>query len=162
MGLQRLIAARPKVTMRSLAGWISPGEWLRMRAVAAGIAEPPLLVDGRLAEEALELHRRIIALVSTALFEPANGGQATSTRSEPFQKLVQCLEYSLSVIVAAVPDPGFAYLCELAASIPPRDPPAGRSTPHTVFTRLLKANLRKNRLKRYFAPKVEEVLALLQ
>ena len=43
MAIQRLIAGQPQKTLVALDGWIAPGHWLAMRAVAAGVAEPALL-----------------------------------------------------------------------------------------------------------------------
>ena len=159
MGLQRIIAARPKPALRSLSGWVAAGDWSEMRAVAAGVAEPPLLKDPVVAQESLRLHRNIMDHVLYALTQPSNGSGSRSTGSEAFQKLTQCLEYSLSVVVAAQPEDGFAYLDELASSLPPN---GGKYSAGAILHRLLKENLKKNRLKRYFPEHVENVMTYLQ
>lgn len=157
MALQRVIPSRPRVCLRSLEGWIAPGEWYTMRAVAAGVAEPALLADDYIAVRSLDLHRRILNEVREALTEPpSNGGPV---QSESFRKLLQCLEYSLSVVVAAMPEEGFAYLDELAGTIPPN---GGRYSAGAVLQRLLKENLKKSRLKRFYAKDVASVMSALQ
>lgn len=128
-----------------------------MRAVAAGVAEPAILADDYIAVRSLDLHRRILGEVREALTEPPkNGGPV---QSESFRKLLQCLEYSLSVVVAAMPEEGFAYLDELAGTIPPN---GGRYSAGAVLQRLLKENLKKSRLKRFYPRDVENVISALQ
>ena len=105
-GLQRLLATRRPETINTLAEWVADGNALEMRAVAAALAEPDLLRDGDFAVSALNLHRAII-------------GQAlklSDRRSEGFRKLRQALGYTLSVITAAIPEAGFAFLQDLAQS----------------------------------------------
>ena len=63
MAIQRLIEARPKRALSTLEGWIQNDDWLAMRAVAAGVAEPRLAKEQAIAEQALKLHRAIVACI---------------------------------------------------------------------------------------------------
>jgi hypothetical protein len=137
MGLQCLLAKERERTLAELAAWLQPGAWLAMRAVAAGVADPPLLRDTQTARAALTLHRKIFEELQTA------GPQERA--SAAFKTLKQGLGYSLSVAVAALPSEGFAYLHQLAGSLD-RD-----------VQRILDENLKKARLTRNFT---EEVAAL--
>ena len=135
MGLQDLMASNAAAALRALGTWIQPADWLAMRAAAAGVAEPRLLHAAAVAAAALELHRRIIAAVLAA----------SDRKSAEFKALRQGLGYSLSVVVVAAPQQGFAYLAELAAS------------PDEDAQWILRENLKKNRLAK---PYSRQVLAL--
>ena len=100
-----------------------------MRAVAAAVAEPELLQDQSAALDALQLHKRILARVSGV----------EQTRSEAFRVLRKGLAYTLSVVVCAVPEEGFAYMSQLL------DEPA----PDVRW--IVRENLKKNRLQRPYA-----------
>ena len=110
-----------------------------MRAVAAGVAEPPLLIDQRAALGALDLHKRIIDRVLAS-------GDRTS---ESFRTLRKGLGYSFSVVVGACPEDGFVYLEELAA------------TSDMDVRWIVRENLKKKRLAGRFPREVERVLALM-
>jgi hypothetical protein len=62
MGLQYLMAKNSDC-LEALEAWISDERWLVLRAVVAGVAEPPLLKDEGIAKAALGLHQGIIARV---------------------------------------------------------------------------------------------------
>jgi hypothetical protein len=106
MGIQRLIAKRGQSALNELDGWVAKNEWFVMRAVAAGVAEPALLKDESTAKHALELHKKIFALIL------ATGERKTIG----FKALRQTLGYSLSVVISATPKHGFEYLQRLAES----------------------------------------------
>jgi len=112
-------------------------DWLAMRAVAAGVAEPPLLKDRALAQTALKLHEKILAKFSGA----------SDRKTAEFKTLRQALGFTLSVVVAAVGDEGIRYLQELASS---KDPDVRW---------VVKENLKKDRLKRLY-PKQVKALGL--
>ena len=135
MALQRLIRTQPEETLKQLASWIEKDNWLVMRAVAAGVAEPPNLKDKKTTEAALKLHRRIFAQIL-----------ATNERSSTeFKTLKQALGYSLSVVIHAIPKEGFQYLQQLADS------------QDADVQWIVKENLKKNRLTKNFP---EEVAAI--
>jgi len=134
MGLQRLIAKEGRAALKELDGWIEDDEWLAMRAVAAGVAEPALLGDEQTAIDALELHKKIFAQMLAA----------KERRSQEFKTLRQALGYSLRVVVCAAPKSGFDYVRRLVET---RDPD---------IMWLLKENLKKNRLTKNFPSEVAE------
>jgi len=142
MGLQHLLARERDRTLAELAVWVQPGAWLAMRAVAAGVAEPPLLRDTQTARAALTLHVTILDQLQTA------GAQERT--SAAFKTLKQGLGYSLSVVVAALPPEGFAYLHQLAGSSD-RD-----------VQWILKENLKKARLTRNFPEEVAMIKACVE
>lgn len=137
MGLHHLLARERDRTLAEVATWVQPGAWLAMRAVAAGVAEPPLLRDAQTARAALTLHVRITDQLQTA--DPQERSSAA------FRTLRQGLGYSLSVVVAALPPEGFACVHQLAGSLD-RD-----------VQWILRENLKKTRLTRRFP---EEVAAI--
>jgi hypothetical protein len=139
MGLQCLLAKERERTLAELAAWLQPGAWLAMRAVAAGVAEPALLRDAQTARAALAVHVKIIEQLQTA------GAQERTSLA--FKSLKQGLGYSVSVVVAALPPEGFAYLHQLAGSLD-RD-----------VQWILKENLKKARLTRKFPEEVAAIKA---
>jgi len=138
-GLQRLMAVRGRQTLEALETWVAGGDPLEMRAVAAGVAEPPLLQDAAMAMMALQLHRDIVA----RLLEMDN------RKSGAFRVLRRGLGYTLSVVVCAVPQEGFAFLAELAESND-RD-----------VRWIVRENLKKSRLIRPFPREVESLKTLV-
>jgi hypothetical protein len=137
--IQRAAPADPEGTRVLLEEWAAGGSWLLCRAVAAGTADPPLLRDPAWAAAALRCHEVILARLAAA------GGR----RDSEFKVLRQGLGFSLSVVVAASPEAGFALLRRLAA-IPDRD-----------LAWVLRSNLGKARLARGYAGEVAAVRSLL-
>ncbi len=138
MALQDLIAVQPVATLQVLGTWIQANDWLAMRAVVAGVAEPRLLRDPSVTVTALELHRQVLAHMI-----------ASHIRSEPFKVLRKALGYTLSVVTATLPDAGFAYLRILAAS----------DDKDVLW--IVRENLKKSRLTKVFPADVAELKALL-
>jgi hypothetical protein len=139
MGIQKLVAKQSENTLKRLESWIEKNEWLAMRAVAAGIAEPALLRDEQTARGALELHKKIFAQIFVA------GERKTAE----FRTLRQTLGYSLSVVTCASPIEGFAYMQQIAGS-------------HDADVLwVIKENLKKNRLIRNFPNEVASTKKLL-
>jgi hypothetical protein len=132
MALQDLLRIRPDHVLPALESWIRPHAWFEMRAVAAGLAEPPILKDERIAKAAVEMHRRILRDL----------GSAEDRSAEPFKVLRQGLGYTVSVVVAARPKEGFAWLNELA-----------RTNDRDVQG-ILRENLKKKRLTAAFPREV--------
>ncbi len=138
-GLQRLLAVRSKDTLAALGTWVAGGHPLEMRAVAAGVAEPPLLRDPATAMMALRLHQDIISHLL----------DMEDRRSDAFRALRKGLGYSLSVVVCAVPQEGFSFLAELAVNVD-RD-----------VRWILRENLKKNRLVKNYPAEVSTLRASL-
>lgn len=129
MGLQRLLARRWTGTVRRLRRRALDATAYEWRAIVAGIAEPPLLANSTRAQDALDLHYAALAYLRSL--------PAGSRASDPVRTLRQALGYSVSVVVAATPEPGFAQMWAWAAW---RDPDV---------TWVLRENLKKKRLARW-------------
>jgi hypothetical protein len=140
MGLQRLIAGKGQSALKELDSWIGKNEWLVMRAVAAGVAEPALLKDDQIANGALVLHEKIFSRLLAAV----------DRKTDEFRTLRQALGYSLSVVICAIPKEGFEYLRRIAGS---RDPDV---------LWVIKENLKKNRLVKNFPAEVAAAKKLLR
>ncbi len=139
-GLQRMIGAHPRETLAALSGWITKDDWLAMRAVAAAVAEPALLKNRPVARVALRLHQTILRRVL----------RTRARTSEAFRTLRQALGYSCSVVTAALPGEGFAFMRTLAES----GDPDGRW--------IVEENLKKKRLTAVYpqeAASLERLLA---
>jgi hypothetical protein len=133
--LQRLIAARPRETLNALKLWTVEGSPLEMRAAAAGLAEPALLKDTATARTALELHETIFERVP----------ECDDRRSGEFKALRKGLGYTLSLVVQALPEEGFALMRQLVAT---RD---------KDVLWIVKENLKKNRLVKRFSAEVQSI-----
>jgi hypothetical protein len=140
MAIQSMIEKQPQKTLKDLERWIETDNWLVMRAVAAGVAEPALLKDKQTAKSAFELHKKIFAKIAAA----------KERKSSEFKTLKQGLGYSLSVVVCAIPSEGFEYMCQL---IEPQD---------TDILWIVKENLKKNRLIKNFPEKVASIKKIMQ
>jgi hypothetical protein len=139
MGIQRLVARRGLSAFKELSMWIAKNDWLAMRAVAAGVAEPALLRDKQNAGYALELHKMIF----TRIF--ASGDRKTVE----FKTLRKTLGYSLSVVTNAAPKEGFGYIRRII------------NTDDADVQWVIKENLTKNRLVKNFPKDVDATKELL-
>jgi len=140
MAIQSMIEKQPQKTLSELAKWVETDNWLVMRAVAAGVAEPSLLKDAQTAESAFELHKKIFTRVAAA----------KERKSSVFKTLKQGLGYSLSVVTCAVPGEGFEYMRQLA------------ETQDADILWIVKENLKKNRLLKNFPEEVVAIKKILQ
>ncbi len=102
MGLQRMLARRWDSTYRRLCRRTLDAAPLEWRAIVAGIAEPELLVDAAHALEALDLHYSALAYLRRL--------PDRARRRDDVRTLRKALGYTVSVIVAATPDAGFAQM----------------------------------------------------
>ena len=59
--MQRLMQANSEAAMNDLEKWISSGTLIELRAVAATVADPPLLKTEWIAIRSLQFHKQIIA-----------------------------------------------------------------------------------------------------
>jgi hypothetical protein len=132
MAIQSMIEKQPQKTLKEIEEWIESDNWLAMRAVAAGVAEPALLKDERTAKSAFELHKQIFSQIAAT----------RERKSSEFKKLKQGLGYSLSVIVCAVPREGFEYMRQLAEQ------------QDADILWIVKENLKKNRLLKNFPEEI--------
>ena len=135
MGLQSMLSASPTSCLEKIQEWVTGGDLLEMRAAVAGVAEPLLLHDSAFNIAALDLHRQIIAQFP----------QIKQRKSDPFRVLRKGLGYTLSVVVSAQPEEGFAYMESLTAS---KD---------SDILWILRENLKKKRLSNHYPERVEQV-----
>jgi hypothetical protein len=138
-GLQRLLSRRCSDTLDALEAWVRGGNPLEMRAAAAAVAEPTLLVDEQTAARALQIHRAIFGRFP----------EIDDRRAEAFRILRKGLGYTLSVVVCALPQEGFAFVQQLIAS--------GDGDVQWI----VKQNLKKNRLVSRHPQQVEALQQLL-
>lgn len=138
-GLHRLLARRPADTVRKLEEWASKGSLLEMRAAAAGVADPSILEDRDIALRALHIHETIFGRVPGV----------DDRREESFRVLRKGLGYTLSVVVHAIPEEGFALMERLTSS------------PDPDILWIVKQNLRKKRLTGNHPAAVDSVRQLL-
>lgn len=141
MGIQRLLEKQSRKTLKELETWIVSDNWLAMRAVAAGVAEPLVLSNAQTAREALTLHKKIFDRIL----------RSNERKSETFKVLRKGLSYTVSVVVAAIPADGLAYLQQLIR-IHSHDPD---------ILWILKNNLKKNRLIKNFPDDVTTLNKLI-
>lgn len=139
-GIQELISKQSQGILRELETWIIKEDWLVMRAVAAGAAEPTLLRDKHTARSALNLHIKIFRAIL----------DSDERKSEDFKILKKGLGYTLSVVICAIPEEGFEYLYQLVDS---RD---------KDVMGIIKENLKKNRLIKNFPDEVTSLKKLLK
>ena len=127
--LQRMLKADWVRSYKVLVSWLETDDPLVVRAVVAAIAEPPLLTDELRGAAALA-----IQVEALKWFEKI---PAKRRREENIQVLRKALGYTLSVAIAASPEPGMKYLNELAG-LPDQD-----------IQWIVRENLKKNRLTRF-------------
>jgi hypothetical protein len=140
MSLTRLIFNRSRDTLQALETWTIDGSLLELRSVAAGVADPALLKDREIVTIALDLHKNIFKRVL----------ETEVRKTENFRVLKKALGYTLSVVVKANPQPGFAYMVYLV------------NTQDRDVQWILKENLKKNRLVKNFPGDVAEISRRLQ
>ena len=104
--LQRLLAADWPRTIDALHQWAEGHDPLELRAVAAAVADPPLLLDPARATTAYELQRMVV--------ERYRSLPPERRRTDAARTLRQALGYTISVVVAATGD--FTILGELEES----------------------------------------------
>ena len=121
--------------LNKMEDW-SKGNWLEMRAAAAGLAEPALLQE----EEHILRTLKILDQITSAV-------EAAQDRGEEFKILRQGLGYCWSVVVAALPAQGKQAM-ERRLSSPDKD-----------VRWILKENLKKKRLAKMGQDWVSDCLA---
>lgn len=136
MGLQTMLDAKSQETLERLKDWIPTGNPLELRAVAAAVAEPSILKDKAIALVALGWHELIIEQLR----------RMQGRKTEDFRVLRQALGYTLSVVVARVPEEGFDLIDRWLA------------TDESDLRWIMKSNLKKNRLSSRYPEKVQRRL----
>jgi len=133
MAIQRLVEADFNRVLSALEGWIQDEDWLAMRAVATGVAEPRVLREAAIAKQAFKLHQAIVACIVAS----------ADRRSEEFKAMRKGLGYTFSVIAAALPQKGFQVLRKLATS------------GDKDLLWIAEKNLKKSRLVKHFPDEVD-------
>ena len=141
MALQRIGEQDAEELRTVVTEWMEGASFLEMRAIAAGLAHPPIL-DKKMSAFSLEISRRILTALSRA--EPA------ARRQEPFKVLRQGMGYALSVFVAHAPAEGFTVMRKTAA-VRDRD-----------LAWIIRENLKKKRLSDEFSKESEQVALILE
>ncbi len=140
MALQNLLSDDNVKIRKKLEEWIKEGDWLVVRGVVAGIAEPRLLENSSFAEWALEVHVKVIDMIAAS----------SNRKSEEFRTLRQALGYTLSVVVKAIPASGFRFLEALIE----RD--------NNDIKWIIRENLKKKRLVSNFPKEVDFLIQHLR
>jgi hypothetical protein len=133
MGLQSLLEKNPEETLHTLQSWIPDGNLFEMRAVAAAVGAPDSLRIEEIALSALQIHADIFDQM----------GSIEDRKTEAFRVLRKALGYTLSLVIAAVPQRGFKLVDDLISSGDPD------------LTWIVKSNLKKKRLLKKFPDQVE-------
>jgi hypothetical protein len=142
MALQRIGEENPEALKGIVTDWLPEASPLEMRAVAAGLAHPPILKDDEFAAFCLETARGILASISRM--------DTKVRKNESFRVLRQGMGYALSVFVAKSPVEGFTLMRKTAAV---RD---------TDLAWIVRENLKKKRLSDAFAKDVQQVALILE
>lgn len=138
MALQSVGDQDPALLLNICSDW-KDGTWLEQRAVVAGLCEPRLLNSPDFATKALEVLDEITAHIV----------RETLNKSEDFRTLRQALGYGWSVLIAARPLEGKAYLEKWA------------KITHPDIRWIVKENLKKKRLTRLDADWAAKIISSL-
>lgn len=137
---QHLLTVDPQATLSYLSMLATSEDFLQQRASVAAVAEPRLLYNSDMAAAALQLQRTVVErIVNIPVSERKHGD---------FVILRRALGYTLSVVVAALPEQGFAFMRECAL------------LSDADVTWILRENLKKKRLAK-FSQEIAGVIALL-
>ena len=142
MALQQIGERDLEALKTIVTDWLPGASALEMRAIAAGLAHPPILSDGEFAAFCLETARSILTSISRM--------DAKVRKNDSFRVLRQGMGYALSVFVAKSPVEGFTLLRKTAAV---RD---------ADLAWIVRENLKKKRLSDSFAKDVQQVALILE
>src|SRR2546423_15020302 len=123
---QRLLMAAPKETISYLTIIATQGKYFQQRAAIAAFAEPALLHSSDLVHAALTGQHVVL--------ERVHSTPGSDRKREDFRVLRQALVYAVSVVTAAAPERGFAFMSQCA------------SWGDADINWRLRENLKKNRL----------------
>jgi len=142
MGLQHIGEADREMLKGIVTDWLPDASALELRAIAAGLAHPPILSDEAFADFCLDTARGILAAISRM--------DAKSRKQDSFRVLRQGMGYALSVFVAKRPGEGFT-LMRKSAAIHDDD-----------IAWIVRENLKKKRLTDHFPKDVQQVALILE
>jgi len=104
IAFQRLLPVVPEETIEYLMELATKGNCFQQRASIAAIAEPPLLHTPAMIDAALAIQQLVL--------ERLHAMPVTERKREDVRALRQALGYTVSVVVAATPERGFALMRE--------------------------------------------------
>jgi hypothetical protein len=142
MALQQIGEHDVEALRSIVTDWLPEAAALEMRAIAAGLAHPPILSDREFAGFCLGTARRILAAIARM--------DVKARKDESFRVLRQGMGYALSVFVSKSPVEGFPLLRKTAAV---RD---------ADLAWIVRENLKKKRLSDKFPKEVEQVALILE
>ncbi len=129
IAFQRILTVAPQETISFLTIMAVQGNYLQQRAAIAAIAEPGLLYSPETVQAALS--------IQFVVLERLHSSPATDRKREDFRVLRQTLGYAVSVITAAAPEKGFAFMRNCA------------TWGDSDITWVLRENLKKKRLAKF-------------
>jgi hypothetical protein len=129
MAYQQLLQADVQGTLVRIMELARSGNYFQQRAAVTALSEPQLFCNTDLVAPALELHQIVLASVHSV--------PAWERKREDFRILRRALGHTISVVIAAAPEEGFALLAECATW----------SDADIIW--ILRENLRKKRLAKY-------------
>ncbi|MHA2100052.1 MAG: hypothetical protein ACW99A_15360 [Candidatus Kariarchaeaceae archaeon] len=125
--------------------WIKNNDWLTFRAIAAGLADPSVLVDYSISKWALDIHWIIF-------YQIVECEDKTEFDKDEFKILQKGLNYTLSVVVAVIPKDGFKFMEDILKNQNPK---------FDIIKKIFKENLKKNRLIKNYPSEVAKLKELL-
>jgi hypothetical protein len=129
IALQQILSVDVQYMMPYLMRTATTGDYLQQRAVVTAIAEPGLLYENIVIEDALLLQKLVL--------ERMHMVPIAQRKEENFRVLRRTLGYTLSVITAIAPNAGFALMRECI------------SWNDDDITWVVRENLKKKRLAKY-------------
>ena len=129
LAFQRLLPSVPQETINFLTIMAIQGNCFQQRAAIAAIAEPGLMRMPMLVNAALEIQHVIL--------ERVHATPGADRKRDDFRSLRQTSGYTVSVVVAAAPERGFALMRECA------------TWGDADITWILRENLKKKRLAKF-------------
>jgi hypothetical protein len=129
MALQQMLSVDVQYMMPYLMRTATTGDYLQQRAVVTAIAEPGLLYENVVIEDALLLQKLVL--------ERMHMVPIAQRKEENFRVLRRTLGYTLSVITAIAPQAGFALMRECIG------------WNDDDITWIVRENLKKKRLAKY-------------
>jgi hypothetical protein len=142
MALQLIGEPDPAALRELVDEWLPKAGPYEMRAIAAGLAHPPILGDAGFALYCMGVARAILSAVSRA--------PADERKTDGFKVLRQGMGYAVSVFAAHCPAEGFA-LMEKSAAV--RDPDVAW---------IVRENLKKKRIAKEFPEQTARVAAIAE
>ena len=140
VGLQFMLGKYPEYVIENFNKWMVENNFLELRAIAAAYADPFLLKNKIISQNGLKTHRKIFDIVI----------KSKERKSDDFKTLRKALGFTFSLIATVYPPNSFGVMKKLL-ELNDKD-----------ITWIVKENLKKNRLVKYFPERVEEINNILK